>query len=476
MKNIVVGLGFGDEGKGTITDYLVRENDVRIIVRFNGGSQAAHHVVAPDGKKHCFSQFGSGMFVPKVQTYLSRYMIVNPLAIVLENDGLKKNGVHDAMNRLIIDSDCLIVTPFHRIIGRMLEVSRGKKKHGSCGKGIGRVVEDGKILGPKALRIGDLLDARIMKEKLNFLWHAKIDLAEQLCREQPDNEQLQEYLEKIKEPGYSEWLAEAYGEFAKSGVCIAGDAIRAEMLLSGKNTVFEGAQGALLDVERGFLPYATSTKTTVDNVFNLYRGQRVDMFKKIGVLRAYATRHGVGPFVTEDAQLTKDIPDMHNGENEWQGPFRIGWFDLLTARYAIDINGGIDEIALTNLDRLSNLETIKVCVSYEYVGQKKDLLEKYFRIEKMEDKRKRIVGIRAEFKDRFSQEQLAGLLSDCRPWDFLGFKGWKSNLSGVNRFDDLPGEVKEFLDFMETNRGLGVPISIVSKGPAWIDKIRKPPF
>lgn len=468
----VVGLGYGDEGKGTIVDYLVREKNAKIIVRFNGGSQAAHHVVLPDGRTHCFSQFGSGMFVPGVQTYLSHYMVVDPLAINMENKALKENGINDAINRLIVDSDCLVVTPFHKIIGRMLEIARGSKKHGSCGKGIGRAVEDGKILGAKALRIGDLLDARTMKEKLDFLWHVKVDLAEQIVGEHPGNRNLEEYLGKIKMPEYSELLAESYGEFAKSGLFIAGDAIRAEMLFSGGNTVFEGAQGVLLDTERGFLPYVTSTKTTVANAMELYRGQSA--FRKIGVLRAYATRHGAGPFVTEDFQLTKNIPDMHNGNNEWQGPFRIGWMDLLAARYAVEINGGVDEIALTNLDRMDELDKIKVCQSYEYIGDKKDLLEKYFKVEKLANKRIKILGIRTEFKDEFSQKQLTRLLFDCRPLEFVEFQGWKKDLASARHFNDLPCEAKKFIDFIESSRGLNIPVSIISKGPTWADKLKTP--
>lgn len=476
-KFVVIGLGYGDEGKGTITDYLVRENNAEVVVRFNGGPQAAHHVVMPDGSMHCFSQFGSGTLVPEVKTYLSRFMLVDPLAIKAENEALKAMGIYDGLDRLIMDRDCLIVTPFHKIIGRMLEVLRGEGKHGSCGKGVGRAVEDGKILGSNALRVGDLLDARKLKEKLIFLWRIKVDLAEQLIQGQPGNDQLKDYFDKIRKSEYPELVVEAYEDFARSGAHIADDKVFENILSGKKRIIFEGAQGALLDVERGFLPYVTSTKTTAKNAYDLMNGKdQLGDFKKIGILRAYATRHGVGPFVTEDAQLTKDIPDMHNGENEWQGPFRIGWFDLLTARYAIDINGGVDEIALTSLDRLNSLETIKICTSYEYIGQKKDWLEKCFRIEKMGDERKKIVGIRTELNDRFPKEQLAGLLSDCRPWDFLEFKGWKKDLDRAECFDDLSEEAKEFLEFMETDRGLAVPVSIVSKGPTWADKIKKPPF
>lgn len=469
---VVVGLGYGDEGKGTIVDYLVRENNAGIVVRFNGGPQAAHHIVMPDGRVHCFSQFGSGTFVPNVKTYLSRYMIVDPLAIKLENEALMGNGIFDGLKRLIIDGDCLVVTPFHKIIGRMLEIYRGENRHGSCGKGIGRAVEDGKMIGLLALRARDLLDVHILQEKLNFLWRIKVDQAEQLFDTQPTNMKLAEYFAQINRTEYPKLLAEVYRKFVESGIVIADEIIREEIFHREK-TVLEGAQGALLDTERGFLPYVTSTKTTTDNVKALLDGKQ---FRKIGVLRAYATRHGAGPFVTEDFQLTKTIPDMHNGNNEWQGPFRIGWFDLLTARYAIDINDGIDEIALTNLDRLSSFEKIKICKSYEYVGARKDLLEKYFRIEKIKDGRPKILGIRTDFKDEFSQEQLTRLLFDCRPFEFVEFNGWKKDLAVIEKFSDLPIEIKIIIDFLQSERGIDRPISLISKGPTWADKIRTPLF
>ncbi len=475
-RSVIVGLGYGDEGKGTITDYLIRKNDASVVVRFNGGPQAAHHVVMPDGRMHCFSQFGSGTFVSNVKTYLSRYMIVDPLAMKLENESLMANGISDGLERLIVDRDCLMVTPFHKIIGRMMEIMRGKNRHGSCGKGIGRAVEDGKMLGSKALRIGDLIDARTMKEKLNFLWRVKIDQAEQLLDEQPADKQLAEYFVQMNRVEYPKLLAEAYQEFVESGVSIADDVTGRE-ILNQKNIILEGAQGALLDAERGFLPYVTSTRTTIANAKALFGDvEQSNMFKRIGVLRAYATRHGVGPFVTEDFQLMKIMPDMHNGSNEWQGPFRIGWLDLLTARYSIEINGGIDEIALTNLDRLSCLGKIKVCGSYEYVGTKNDLLEKYFRVEKIRNGKTKISGIRTDFKDKFSQEQLTRLLIDCQPLDIIEFSGWKKDLASIEKFVDLPQEAKILIDFLVSERGLNVPISIVSKGPTWADKVITPSF
>lgn len=469
---IVGGLSYGDEGKGASVDYLTRKHKVKLIVRFGGGPQAAHHVTIPDGTVHCFAQFGSGTFVPGVYTYLSRFMLVDPLAIEAENSALKVNGVFDGLSRLLIDEDCLVVTPFHKIIGRMLEISRGENKHGSCGKGVGRAVEDGKNLGGQALRIRDLQDIKALKSKLNFLQQIKIDLAEQLVEEQPANCELSKYLNDIKRYDYPDKLTEIYHNFSiSSGACIVDRNFLKEILLTGgdeESAIFEGAQGALLDSKRGFLPYVTSTATTFNNAVQLieeaeYRGS----IKKIGIVRAYATRHGVGPFVTEDQELAKLIPDKHNSNNEWQGPFRIGWLDLLSADYASAINDGVDEIVLTNLDRFNGLDRIKVCVSYEYIGKNAELLEKYFKL----DKAKKIVGIRHDFKNEISQKQLTELLFDCRPLEYKYFNGWESSLASVRKFGDLPKEAMRFIDFLRSRDGIKRPIIIVSKGPAWTDKI-----
>lgn len=470
---VVEGIGYGDEGKGTIVDYLARKYKAKAVVRYNGGSQAAHHVMTPDGVVHCFSQFGSGTFVSGVQTYLSRFMLVDPLAIEAENSALKVNGVFDGLSRLLIDEDCLVVTPFHKIIGRMLEISRGENKHGSCGKGVGRAVEDGKNLGGQVLRIRDLQDIKVLKSKLNFLQQIKIDLAEQLVEEQPDNRELSKYLNNIKRDDYPDKLTETYHNFSiSSGVCIVDRNFLKEILVTGgdeESVIFEGAQGALLDCRRGFLPYVTSTVTTLDNAIELIgEAGYIGRVKKIGILRSYATRHGVGPFVTEDLGLTKLIPDMHNGNNEWQGPLRVGWLDLLSVRYALAISKGIDEVALTNLDRFNAVDRIRVCVSYEYIGKNADLLEKYF---KLKDGTRKIVGIRSDFKDEFSQKQLTNLLFDCRPLEYKDFQGWKSGLASVCKSEDLPNETQALINFLKSSDGIQTPISIISRGPKWTDKV-----
>lgn len=362
---IVVGLNYGDEGKGSVVDYLVRRYKANLVVRFNGGPQAAHHVVSPEGITHCFSQFGSGTLVPEAETFLSRFMLVDPLAIRVENDVLSAKGVIDASKRLMIDQGCQVVTPFHRIINRMLETSRGEARHGSCGQGVGEAVSDLNRFGERVLFARDLLDKVKTMQKLDFLWRIKTDLAEQIVKEHPDNEKLFSYLKEIKQIDYVDRLADAYDDFVrKSGVRIVGEDCLTDLLARNGNVVFEGAQGVLLDPDKGFAPYVTKTNTTLKNAEKLIVGSSKNVIG-IGVLRGYMTRHGAGPFITEDEWLTKTIPDCHNHENEWQGKFRVGWFDLVATRYALKIAGDIDYLAMTNLDRLCGFDRIPVCGSYD---------------------------------------------------------------------------------------------------------------
>lgn len=466
---IVAGMGFGDEGKGTIVDYLARKYNSSVVVRYNGASQAAHHVVIPDGTMHCFSQFGAGTFVKGAKTFLSKFMLIDPLAIIKENDVLQSKGIKDGLERMTIDERCIVITPFHKIINRMLEITRGNNRHGSCGMGVGQAVSDEKQLGDKVLYAQDLLSASVMNEKLKFLQYIKIDIAEQIQEENPDNRQLSIYLQQIKRPDYIALLIDEYIEFSTESDVKIG---LADNFIYNGNIIFEGAQGALLDVDYGFWPHITMTCTTFENAEKLISSS--DYFgtvSKIGVIRAYGTRHGAGPFVTEDKELTGSIPDAHNGANEWQGRLRVGWLDLLAVRYAIEISGRLDSIALTNLDRLSGFKKIKVCVSYEHRGTKTDLLDKYFEWELTSDKKIKITRLKKVFENESEKGQFAKLLFNCFPLEFKEFQGWKTDLSNIARFEDLPKQARAYINFFQSKEGLDIPISIISIGPAWTDKI-----
>lgn len=366
---LVAGLGYGDEGKGTTVDYLTEIHHAHTIIRYNGGSQALHHVVTPKGIVHGFSQFSSGSFHPNVNTYLSHFMPIDPHYLAGESHDLNNKGLDSSAKRIIVDRNCVVITPIHRIINQMLEVSRKDKWHGSCGKGVGQAIEDWKLMGNNVLLAGDLTDRSVTRRKLDYLKALKIDLAEQLIDENNEisnNFVLEIKLRELKEDCEVCRLTQDYYDLFGFEYFKYGDNDTLKKILDQDGTViFEGAQGVLLDPRYGTPPYVTKTKTTFDNADKLLRDIDYDgQITKIGVMRAYSTRHGPGPFPTEDKKLTELIPEKHNQFNIWQGKFRIGYFDVPAIKYAIRCLGEIDEICVTNADRLIEINPLKVCTDY----------------------------------------------------------------------------------------------------------------
>ncbi|TDD66073.1 adenylosuccinate synthetase [Actinomadura darangshiensis] len=351
---IVVDLGFGDAGKGTVVDHLCTGTEVTAVVRFNGGAQAAHNVVTPDGRHHTFAQFGSGTFTPGVRTHLSRFMLVDPLALAAEAGHLRALGVPDALDRLTADRDALLTTPYHRAANRARESARGAARHGSCGMGIGETASYALAHGD-APRVGDCLSPLRLRRRLAAVrdWYRDTF---------PDGEDAPD----------ADACADAFTAFAER-VRIVGAGHLHGLLRTG-NVVFEGAQGVLLDEWHGFHPYTTWSTTTFANAETLLAEAGASA-ARLGVLRAYATRHGPGPFVTEDPALTADLPDPHNGTGRWQGAFRAGHLDAVALRYALDVTGGVDGLAVTHLDVAGARPDLRVCLSYDMDGEQVGRLE-----------------------------------------------------------------------------------------------------
>jgi len=343
--HIVAGLAYGDEGKGSTVDFLVRQRQAGLVVRYNGGSQAGHNVVLSDGRHHCFAQFGSGTFVPGVRTHLSRFMLVNPLNMKLEYEALKNNGIYDAYNRLSIDGKCLIVTPFHRAINRMIEQFRGNAHHGSCGQGIGQCRFEHLKHGEKVLFAEDLLDETKTKTKLKFILSEMKKTSDFITKTNPFIPK-DEFIEAgnaaidLIWSLYNEWPAK-----------IVKPTHLQYLLNQTNDTVFEGAQGVLLDEHHGSAPHNTWTNTTFENALTLLGENNFEGdIHKIGVLRTYFTRHGAGPFKTEDESLKPLLPEPHNDDIGFQGTFRVGYMDYTAVNYAIKVCKGVDGIALNHLD------------------------------------------------------------------------------------------------------------------------------
>jgi adenylosuccinate synthase len=342
---LVTGLCYGDEGKGSIVDWLVRQTGAKLVVRHNGGAQAAHNVVLPDGRHHTFAQWGAGTFVG-ARTFLSRYMIVDPLAMVKEAEHLISVGVADPWSLMMVDERALVITPYHRAANRLREMARGDDRHGSCGMGVGEAYEDRDK--PAAIRFGDLV-------KQGFG-----DLGDKLREVQAEKLRLV--------GGHSESAQMLAAEPAVIADRMSSAAMRVQLIpwsderavlrgYGGGDVVFEGAQGVLLDQYRGVQPYTTWSNTTSEQARAMLEGAGFEV-TKIGVARAYLTRHGPGPLKNESRALTDILPDPHNGFGEWQRHFRCGVFDAPLVRHAIGIEGGIDHLALTCVDRLARTTAV----------------------------------------------------------------------------------------------------------------------
>lgn len=341
---IVVDLGYGDAGKGGVVDWLCATGRYRTVVRFNGGAQAGHNVITPEGWHHTFSQFGSGTFTPGVRTHLSRYMIVDPLALTAEEAHLRSRGVTDGFARLTVDQAALLATPYHQAANRAREVARGLARHGSCGMGVGEAVAYALRFPADAPRAGDCLSPRRLLRKLMLL-----------------RDYLVSELGDLDVPPAAE-LVSAYRLFG-GVVRITGPGYLTELLREAP-AVFEGAQGVLLDQWHGFHPYTTWSSTTFANASALLA--EADMTAtRLGVTRCFQTRHGPGPFVTEDRDLR--VPERHNRTGRWQGPVRTGHFDAVALRYAAEVAGGVDAVAVTHLDTARRFR-IRVCAEYEADG------------------------------------------------------------------------------------------------------------
>jgi adenylosuccinate synthase len=367
---LLADLGFGDAGKGSIVDYLTRTTGAHTVVRYNGGAQAAHNVITPDDRHHTFAQFGSGTFVRGTRTHLSRFMMIHPLAMLAEERHLRSLGISDAFQRLSIDREALVTTPFQQSANRIKEIARGAGRHGSCGMGVGETMSDWLTYGAEVIFAGDLKDLRLLRKKLNFLRDAKIAELEELLKTLSNGKQARDELHVFYDPDIVDTTADVYKHL--SGLISIVEPAHLDKILQGPGTtIFEGAQGVLLDEWYGFYPYNSWSTLTFKNADTLLQENDFDGEAfKLGLVRAYATRHGAGPFVTEDDDLTAHVQDAHNQNNDWQREFRVGYLDLVALRYALGVIGKIDGLVITNLDRMDEIVPWRTCDLYQYMGEK----------------------------------------------------------------------------------------------------------
>jgi adenylosuccinate synthase len=350
---ITVGLGFGDEGKGAAVDYLTRKYEADLVIRYCGGSQAGHTVQLPDGRRHTFSQFGAGTLVARPRTYLGPHVIIDPLAMAREAAHLSDLGVQDPARLLTIHSQCLVTTPWLKILNQLRELSRGAAKHGSCGQGIGEARSYWLKHGADAVFASDLRQPEVLRHKLE-LQRQRILLELQDFIDRIDDDALQEF-------GIWDLNTEAIA-------CDLHEALPPEVTIDAalpefQTAIFEGAQGILLDEYRGFHPHTTWNTVTPHHAWELVHALGVEAVAVLGITRVYTTRHGEGPLPTFNPDLTARLQDAGNPWNPWQGGLRCGWLDLPLLRYAAAVAGPLDGIVVNHLDQMRESECL-VCEAY----------------------------------------------------------------------------------------------------------------
>jgi adenylosuccinate synthase len=415
MPNVVaVGLQWGDEGKGKIIDLL--SNSADVIVRFQGGANAGHTIVV-GGKKIVLHLMPSGILRSGKICVIGNGVVIDPEVLANEISELKGQGYLADDRCLLVSGRAHVIMPYHKKLDALRE-ARKEKKIGTTGRGIGPAYED------RAARIGirvvDLLDKRVLREKIKENLEIKNFLIKKYYKEEPF---------KLKELVDS---ASAYRELLKTYV---GDNVQflQKCIEEGKSILFEGAQGAYLDIDHGTYPFVTSSNTLAGNVACGAGVAPGAIDHVLGVCKAYTTRVGEGPFPTEMSGAEGDLMREKGGEyGATTGrPRRCGWFDAVIARRAVVMNG-VQSIALMKLDVLDHFETINICVKYR-------------------------IGKRV-----YTDPPLG--IKDLAMWEpvYERVDGWKGSTANVTTFEDLPQNAKRYIKRLE--EVTGTPVAFVSTG------------
>jgi adenylosuccinate synthase len=315
---VVIGANYGDEGKGLMTDYFAAQADSSLVVRFNGGCQASHTVTTPEGKRHAFSHFGSGTFAG-ARTYLSRHFAVNPPLFLKEREKLLP--LVGTLPKVYVDLRAPVTTYFDMLVNQLVEEFRGDKRHGSCGLGFGETIgrHEG---GEFALTVRDLRDVGNLRAKLVRIRDEHLPAR---CKALglPD---FGSYHELCTTDTLVDAFMHASKDFISHVVPVTG---AAAPLTLASNIVFEGAQGLLLDQEKGAFPYVTRSNTGLRNVLDIAREAGIGALDVTYVTRAYLTRHGAGPLANELPDRPYErVVDLTNQPNQWQGSLRFAYLDL----------------------------------------------------------------------------------------------------------------------------------------------------
>ncbi len=415
MPNVVVvGLQWGDEGKGKIVDYLSEKADV--VARYQGGHNAGHTVVIND-ETFILHLIPSGILYKDKLCLIGNGVVVDPAELIKEIDGLKKRKIEVGDN-LFLSKNAHLIMPYHIIIDRENENLRGEKSIGTTGRGIGPTYCD--KIGRGGIRVADLLQPSLFREKL------KATLAQVNF--------MLEYLYKVPAVNADEIYDEYMNYAEKLSSYIADTDIMVNgMIDRKKNVLFEGAQGTLLDVDHGTYPYVTSSNAIAGGACTGLGVGPTKISKVLGVVKAYTTRVGGGPFPTEIKDSLGDTIREKGGEyGATTGrPRRCGWLDLVVLKHSVRING-VTGIAITKLDILDGLGVLKICTSYRYKGK---------------------------LYEEFPKE--INIFGECEPV-YEESEGWNTSTLGITEFKKLPKAAKAYIRKIE--KILGVKVHLISTG------------
>ena len=417
MANVVViGAQWGDEGKGKVVDIYTEFADD--VVRYQGGNNAGHTLVVGD-EKVILHLIPSGILHEGKRCVIGNGVVLDPEVFIMEITRLKANGYLKDDSALLLSEALHIIMPYHKRIDIAREKRSGSKKIGTTGRGIGPAYED--KIGRRGIRLMDLLDEKAFTRKVQEVLEEKNLILTQLLGDEPFT------FEEI----YNEYMgyAETLRKYAADTSLLLHRDIKA-----GKSILFEGAQGTLLDVDHGTYPYVTSSSTCSGGACTGSGVSPREIHEVIGISKAYATRVGSGPFPTElDDEAGEALRQAGREFGSTTGrPRRCGWFDALVARYAVRVNG-LSGIALTKLDVLSGLETIKVCTGYSYQG-----------------------GVLDEIPASLE------VMEQCTPI-YQELPGWSEDITGAKSLADLPQTARDYVTRIEELSG--APIVLVSVGP-----------
>ena len=412
---VVVGTQWGDEGKGKLTDLLAREMDV--VVRYQGGHNAGHRIVV-GGEAFALQLVPSGVLYSHITPVIGNGVVVDPKVLLDEVDTLTAKGVD--CSRLLVSGNAHLIMPYHQELDRLTERFLGKNALGTTKRGIGPAYADKSAR--VGLRVQDLLDPKIFRQKLDVVLHEKNLILSKVYNRLPmkADEIAEKYLD-VYAPRLAPMIADA--------VTYVHDA-----LANGKRILLEGAQATFLDLDHGTYPFVTSSNPVAGGAATGSGLGPRDLTRIVGIAKAYITRVGAGPFPTElDGEMGDLLVERgHEFGTNTGRRRRVGWFDAVMARQAVRLNS-LSELAITKLDVLDTLEEIKVCVAYE------------------------ANGVRYEYPPYHQS-----VLHDVTPI-YESVPGWRSDLTRFTRFEDLPSEARDYVAFLR--EAIGVPIATVGVGP-----------